>query len=148
VDLFAGIGGNRLGFESVGGQCVFTSEWDKYAQVTYERNFTSYHPIAGDITKIRSDEIPPHDLLLAGFPCQPFSLAGVSKKNALGRPHGFACESHGTLFFEIARILRHRRPAAFMLENVKNLRSHDGGKTFEVIEKTLREELGYEFHYG
>ncbi len=144
IDLFAGIGGLRRGFEAVGGQCVFTSEWDKYAQKTYRQNFHDDHEIAGDIVQIASEHIPEHDVLLAGFPCQPFSIAGVSKKNALGRPHGFACETQGTLFFEVARILRHHRPRAFLLENVKNLHTHDGGRTFKIIMQTLRDELGYQ----
>ena len=146
IDLFAGIGGMRRGFEAIGGQCVFTSEWNKFAQQTYQANFEcglSAHAFAGDITQVETDEVPEHDLLLAGFPCQPFSIAGVSKKNALGKKHGFQCESQGTLFFDIARILRARRPAAFLLENVKNLASHDNGRTFEVIRRTLEEELGY-----
>jgi DNA (cytosine-5)-methyltransferase 1 len=143
IDLFAGIGGMRRGFEAAGGRCVFTSEWDKYSQRTYRANFRDDHLIEGDITGIPSDHIPNHDLLLAGFPCQPFSIAGVSKKNALGRPHGFACDTQGTLFFDVARILEHHRPTAFLLENVKNLMSHDHGKTFRVIMHTLREELGY-----
>lgn len=143
VDLFAGIGGLRIGFESIGGECVFTSEWDKYAQVTYRANFGADHPIAGDIVQIPAEVIPAHDVLLAGFPCQPFSIAGVSKKNALGRPHGFACDTQGTLFFEVARILKHHRPKAFLLENVKNLASHDGGRTFKTIKRVLVEELGY-----
>lgn len=143
VDLFAGIGGMRLGFESAGGECVFTSEWDEYAQRTYRTNFGEVHPIAGDITRIPSEVIPQHDVLLAGFPCQPFSIAGVSKKNALGRPHGFACEAQGTLFFEVARIIRDLRPRAFLLENVKNLVSHDKGRTWETIRKVLKDELGY-----
>lgn len=143
IDLFAGIGGTRMGFESVGGYCVFTSEWDKFARQTYSQNFAINHPIAGDITKVESHEIPRHDILLAGFPCQPFSIAGVSKKNALGRSHGFADETQGTLFFDIARILAFRRPQAFVLENVKNLRSHDKGRTFAVIRRTLEDELGY-----
>ena len=143
IDLFAGIGGMRLGFESVGGECVFTSEWDLYAQQTYRANFGESHPIAGDITKIQSELIPPHDVLLAGFPCQPFSIAGVSKKNSLGRPHGFACETQGTLFFDVARIIRDHRPKAFLLENVKNLVSHDKGRTWATIQKVLSEELGY-----
>lgn len=143
VDLFAGIGGIRLGFESAGGKCLFTSEWNKYAVQTYARNFDSDHPIAGDITAIDPASIPDHDVLLAGFPCQPFSIAGVSKKNSLGRSHGFACEAQGTLFFDIANILRRKRPPAILLENVKNLMSHDQGKTFKVIKKTLEEELGY-----
>lgn len=143
VDLFAGIGGLRRGFEAIGGECAFTSEIDKYAQRTYRANFSCEHPIAGDIVQIPSEYIPPHDVLVAGFPCQPFSIAGVSKKNALGRPHGFACETQGTLFFEVARILRHHRPPAFLLENVKNLAGHDGGRTFRTIRKVLTEELGY-----
>jgi DNA (cytosine-5)-methyltransferase 1 len=143
VDLFAGIGGLRLGFEAAGGKCIFTSEWDKHAKQTYRANFGADHPIAGDIVQIPSDAIPSHDVLLAGFPCQPFSLAGVSKKNALGRPHGFACGTQGTLFFEVARILKHHRPRAFLLENVKNLVGHDGGRTFRTIRHVLTSELGY-----
>lgn len=143
IDLFAGIGGLRRGFDSIGGHCVFTSEWNKYAQLTYATNFRDNHPINGDITQIATDEIPDHDVLVAGFPCQPFSIAGVSKKNSLGRSHGFLDEAQGTLFFDVARILADKRPAAFMLENVKNLKSHDKGRTFEVIMKTLRDELGY-----
>lgn len=104
VDLFAGIGGMRSGFESAGGRCVFTSEWNQWAQKTYRENFGN-GDIAGDITKIQEDEIPDHDVLLAGFPCQPFSIAGVSKKNALGRPHGFVCDPQGTHFFDVERII-------------------------------------------
>lgn len=147
IDLFAGIGGLRKGFESIGGHCLFTSEWNKYAQQTYAANFPDNHPVNGDITKIAADDIPEHDVLVAGFPCQPFSIAGVSKKNALGRLHGFACEAQGTLFFDVARILLAKRPAAFLLENVKNLQSHDRGRTFDVIIRTLREELGYKVFY-
>ena len=147
VDLFAGIGGLRRGFDAIGGKCVFTSEWDKYSVQTYRANFKCDHDIAGDIRLVNANDIPSHDVLLAGFPCQPFSLAGVSKKNALGRPHGFACEAQGTLFYEVARIIKHHRPAAFLLENVKNLISHDKGNTFEVIKKTLREELGYTIQF-
>ena len=143
IDLFAGIGGLRRAFEGVGGRCVFTSEWDKYAQQTYKANYAVDHPIAGDILQIASKAIDAHDVLLAGFPCQPFSIAGVSKKNALGRPHGFACETQGTLFYEVARILEYHRPRAFLLENVKNLASHDGGRTFKTIRNVLTEELGY-----
>lgn len=146
IDLFAGIGGMRKGFEAIGGKCVFTSEWDKYSQQTYRANYPDDHEIAGDITKIDAADIPAHDVLLAGFPCQPFSLAGVSKKNSLNRPHGFRDDAQGTLFFDVARIIEHHRPKAFLLENVKNLRSHDGGRTFAVIMKTLRDELGYEVH--
>jgi DNA (cytosine-5)-methyltransferase 1 len=144
TDLFAGIGGTRLAFEQAGGKCVFTSEWDKYAVQTYRANHVDQHEIRGDITKVAPEEIPPHDVLVAGFPCQPFSLAGVSKKNSLGRAHGFLDETQGTLFFDIARIIKHHKPRAFLLENVKNLRSHDRGKTFKVIEHVLREELGYQ----
>ena len=147
IDLFAGIGGIRLAFEAIGGECVFTSEWDSYAQRTYMANFGGQHPINGDITQIAAADIPDHDVLLAGFPCQPFSIAGVSKKNALGRAHGFADETQGTLFFDVARIIATKRPTAFMLENVKNLQSHDKGRTFDVILRTLRDELGYQvFH--
>ena len=142
IDLFAGIGACRKGFESAGGKCVFTCEWDKYSQITYSANFSDDSPIAADIRDVETDDIPNHDVLLAGFPCQPFSIAGVSKKNSLGMPHGFACETQGTLFFEVARILSEKRPAAFMLENVKNLERHDKGKTFSVIRNTLEKELG------
>jgi DNA (cytosine-5)-methyltransferase 1 len=147
IDLFAGIGGMRLAFESNGGQCVFTSEWDSYAQKTYATNFNDGHPIAGDITLIHERDVPRHDVLLAGFPCQPFSIAGVSKKNALGRAHGFSDETQGTLFFDVARIIAEKRPRAFLLENVKNLKSHDKGRTFDVIHRTLTKDLGYDIHY-
>lgn len=147
IDLFAGIGGLRLGFEAINGRCVFTSEWDKYAQKTYARNFPECdeHVMVGDIRPYGQDPslIPEFDVLLAGFPCQPFSLAGVSKKNSLGRLHGFRDEKQGNLFFDIERILRHHRPAAFLLENVKHLTRHDKGNTFEVIRRTLEDDLGY-----
>lgn len=143
IDLFAGIGGLRRGFEPIGGRCIFTSEWDRYSIKTYMANNVCDHEVAGDITKIPPADIPKHDVLLAGFPCQPFSLAGVSKFNALGRLHGFRCETQGTLFFDVARIIDHHRPKAFLLENVKNLLSHDRGRTFEVIRRTLENELGY-----
>lgn len=143
IDLFAGIGGIRLAFEKAGGKCVFTSEWDSFARATYEANFKLDHSIAGDITKIDAADVPDHDILLAGFPCQPFSIAGVSKKNALGRAHGFADETQGTLFFDLARIIQEKSPKAFLLENVKNLTSHDKGRTFDVIKRTLSSELGY-----
>jgi DNA (cytosine-5)-methyltransferase 1 len=143
IDLFAGIGGIRLPFEEMGGECVYTSEWDSYAQKTYMANFLGTHPLNGDITKINESEIPDHDVLLGGFPCQPFSIAGVSKKNALGRAHGFEDATQGTLFFDVARIIAHKRPKAFLLENVKNLQSHDKGRTFDVIHRTLRDDLGY-----
>lgn len=162
VDLFAGIGGIRNGFEAIGGQCVFTSEWNKHAVRTYKANWycdPQEHQFNADIRDVtlsgRADVsdaeaqthirqcIPQHDVLLAGFPCQPFSLAGVSKKNAMGRAHGFACDTQGTLFFDVVRIIDARRPPIFVLENVKNLKSHDGGKTFRIIMQTL-DELGYE----
>lgn len=146
IDLFAGIGGLRKAMESAGGRCVFTSEWDAFAQKTYHANFPDNRPIAGDIREVDAADIPAHDVLVAGFPCQPFSIAGVSKKNALGRLHGFQDETQGTLFFDVLRILMHHRPAAFLLENVKNLKSHDKGRTFDVIRRKLTEELGYTLH--
>ncbi|CAN7386611.1 DNA (cytosine-5-)-methyltransferase [Paraburkholderia sp. SIMBA_054] len=150
IDLFAGIGGIRMGFEAHGGQCVFTSEWNDFSQKTYQENFrdgATQHALIGDIVTFPAEAVPEHDILLGGFPCQPFSIAGVSKKNALGRPHGFECATQGTLFFDVARIIATRRPTAFLLENVKNLLSHDKGRTFDVILQTLRDELGYEVHY-
>ncbi|MEX3931022.1 DNA (cytosine-5-)-methyltransferase [Paraburkholderia phymatum] len=156
IDLFAGIGGIRMGFETHGAQCVFTSEWNDFSQKTYRENFrdepaghegAEQHALIGDIVTFPAEDVPAHDILLGGFPCQPFSIAGVSKKNALGRPHGFECATQGTLFFDVARIIAARRPAAFLLENVKNLLSHDKGRTFDVILQTLRDELGYEVHY-
>lgn len=162
IDLFAGIGGIRKGFEAIGGECVFTSEWNKYAVRTYKANHFCNplkHRFNEDIREVTlssdltidedtaykhiDQQVPDHDVLLAGFPCQPFSLAGVSKKNSLGRKHGFECDAQGTLFFDVARILAAKRPAAFLLENVKNLKSHDKGNTFRVICETL-DELGYE----
>ena len=149
IDLFAGIGGIRLGFEANGGKCVFTSEWNKFAQKTYMENFPqdTNHTFVGDITTVDEQDIPDHDVLLAGFPCQPFSIAGVSKKNAMGKPHGFECTTQGTLFFDVARIIAEKRPKAFLLENVKNLLSHDKGNTFKVIIETFEKELGYVVHY-
>jgi len=144
IDLFAGIGGMRLAFERVGGECVFSSEWDKYCQKMYLANFNDIP--YGDVTKISEEEIPDHDILVAGFPCQPFSIAGVSKKNSLGRVHGFLDKTQGTLFFDVARIISSKRPKAFLLENVKNLLSHDKGNTFKVIKQTL-EELNYQVAY-
>ncbi len=141
IDLFAGIGGFRLAFESVGGECAFASEWDKLAAKTYEANFG--HLPAGDITQISVDDIPNHDILTGGFPCQPFSIAGVTKHNALGNEHGFKHPTQGTLFFDVARIIEAKKPRAFLLENVKNLMSHDKGRTFDVIRRTLEDELSY-----
>lgn len=161
IDLFAGIGGIRRGFELAGGRCVFTSEWEKQAVRTYKANHysdPSVHSFNDDIRKITlsnqenvsaqkvvqsiNSNIPDHEVLLAGFPCQPFSIAGVSKKNALGRAHGFECKTQGTLFFDVAKIIEVKRPLAFVLENVKNLKSHDKGRTFKVITEAL-DELGY-----
>lgn len=151
IDLFAGIGGTRLGFQRNGGRCVFTSEYDAACQKTYRANFPEDdHPITGDIREVTEKEnwdlIPEHDVLVAGFPCQPFSIAGVSKKNSLGHAHGFACEAQGTLFFDVAKIIREKRPHAFLLENVKNLMSHDKGNTYRVIREVLQNELGYSIH--
>lgn len=160
IDLFAGIGGIRKAFEDIGGKCVLTSEWNKYAVKTYKANYFNdeshvFNEDIRDITlsdNIDIDEetaykhinklVPNHDVLLAGFPCQPFSIAGVSKKNALGKAHGFECQTQGTLFFDVARIIAAKKPKAFLLENVKNLKSHDKGKTFKIIMQTL-DELGY-----
>jgi len=161
IDLFAGIGGIRRGFEKAGGRCVFTSEWNPYAVKTYKANYycdPEHHVFNEDIREVTLSSnldiseneayahidkvIPDHDVLLAGFPCQPFSIAGVSKKNSLGRKHGFECDTQGTLFFDVARIIAAKRPVAFVLENVKNLKSHDKGKTFRVIMDAL-DELGY-----
>lgn len=147
IDLFAGIGGIRMGFEAHGGECVFTSEWNDFSKKTYLDNFGDGHQFVGDIVPFPAEEVPDHDVLLGGFPCQPFSIAGVSKKNSLGRPHGFECSTQGTLFFDVARIIATKRPKAFLLENVKNLLSHDKGNTFEVILQVLRDELNYEIHY-
>ncbi|CAM4077811.1 DNA (cytosine-5-)-methyltransferase [Janibacter anophelis] len=143
IDLFAGIGGLRIGLESIGGECVFSSEWDKFAQQTYEA-WHGERP-AGDITQIDPHSVPDHDILAAGFPCQPFSIAGVSKKISLGRAHGFADVKQGNLFFALADVVRAKKPSVLLLENVKNLRSHDRGKTWEVIQETL-DKLGYEVH--
>jgi DNA (cytosine-5)-methyltransferase 1 len=161
IDLFAGIGGIRRGFEEIGGRCIFTSEWNEPAVRTYKANNYSdplEHTFNRDIREVTLSDrddltekqitsnihklIPDHDVLLAGFPCQPFSIAGVSKKNSLGRKHGFADKTQGTLFFDVAKILDVKRPATFLLENVKNLKSHDKGQTFKVIMETL-DELGY-----
>ncbi len=141
IDLFAGIGGTRIAFGAVGGKCVFSSEWDKFCQITYEENFGEV-PV-GDIKDVKEKEVPDHDILLAGFPCQPFSIAGVSKKKSLGRKHGFEDKKQGNLFFDITRVLKEKKPKAFLLENVKNLKSHDKKRTYEVISTTL-DQLGYE----
>jgi DNA (cytosine-5)-methyltransferase 1 len=147
IDLFAGIGGMRRAFEGAGGECVFTAEWNKFALETYIANHGADHPIIGDITKVPAEDVPDHDVLVGGFPCQAFSLAGVSKRNSLGRAHGFADETQGTLFFDVARIIEAKRPKMFLLENVKNLCDHDKGRTFDVILRTLSEELGYTVSY-
>lgn len=144
IDLFAGIGGIRLAYEAVGGKCVYSNEWDKYCQMTYFANFGDQPD--GDITKVNENDIPDHDILVAGFPCQPFSIAGISKKKSLGRATGFEDKTQGTLFFDVCRIIKAKRPKAFMLENVKNLRSHDKGRTFRIIQESL-DELDYEIRY-
>lgn len=143
IDLFAGVGGLRLGLEGVGGRCLYSNEWDKYAQKTYYAWFGEMPE--GDIRKVTPSSIPDHDILAAGFPCQPFSIAGVSKKKSLGKAHGFKDLTQGTLFFYLATIIEIKRPPVILLENVKNLRSHDKGKTWEVIRATL-ENLGYTIH--
>ena len=145
IDLFAGIGGMRIAFQNVGCRCVFSSEWNKNCQKTYYANFGEIP--YGDITKINAKDIPNHDILVAGFPCQPFSIAGVSKKNSMGRATGFADKTQGTLFFDVCRIIAEKRPKAFMLENVKNLKSHDKGNTWKVIKSSL-EELNYSVYSG
>lgn len=145
IDLFCGIGGFRIAMQNAGGKCLFSSDWDKYSKITYKANFGEV-PF-GDIHKIAVADIPKHDVLCAGFPCQPFSIAGVSKKISLGRKHGFDDEKQGNLFFSIAEILDYHKPSAFILENVKNLKSHDSGHTFEVIYRTLTEALGYQVYY-
>jgi DNA (cytosine-5)-methyltransferase 1 len=147
IDLFAGIGGIRKGFEAWEGKCLFTSEWNPWAKQTYLENYPGTETFVGDIVPYPTDAIPKHDILLAGFPCQPFSIAGVSKKNALGRPHGFECTTQGTLFFDVARIIAEREPKVFLLENVKNLVSHDAGNTFKVIKDVLEKELKYQIHW-
>lgn len=144
IDLFAGIGGMRIAFDRAGGHCVYSSEWNKYSQQTYFANFGEQPE--GDITQVNAADIPNHDILVAGFPCQPFSIAGVSKKKSMGRATGFEDKTQGTLFFDVCRILKEKRPKAFMLENVKNLCSHDGGRTFKIITESL-DELGYEVFF-
>lgn len=144
IDLFAGIGGMRLAFEGAGGKCVYSNEWNKFSQQTYAANFGETPD--GDITKVDAATIPDHEVLVAGFPCQPFSIAGVSKKRSLGRATGFEDKTQGTLFFDVCRILKEKRPAAFMLENVKNLCSHDKGNTFRIIRESL-DELGYKVFF-
>lgn len=144
IDLFAGIGGMHIAYTTAGARCVYSNEWNKYSQQTYYANF-GIQP-DGDITKIDANEIPDHDILVAGFPCQPFSIAGVSKKQSLGRATGFEDKTQGTLFFDVCRILRAKRPKAFMLENVKNLCSHDRGRTFKVIQESLA-ELNYKVFF-
>lgn len=146
IDLFAGIGGFHLAFHKVGAECVFASEWDEDARLTYESNFSKVSPklfksgnFVGDITKIKKSEIPNFDILTGGFPCQPFSQAGFKK--------GFE-DTRGTLFFDIAQIIKVKQPKAYFLENVRGLYSHDSGRTFETIKRTLTEDLGYSFHHA
>ncbi len=146
IDLFAGIGGIRIGFERAGAKCVWSNDYDKHAAVTYTENFGKGDLVLEDIKKVSTSEIPYFDILCGGFPCQPFSIAGISKKNSLGRPNGFADQTQGTLFYEIVRIIKEKKPLAFFLENVKNLKGHDKGRTFSVIKDTL-ESLGYSFYH-
>jgi len=141
IDLFAGIGGTRIALERAGASCVYSVEIDRFAATTYAANHGKID--ASDVRLVKPTDLPPFDILVAGFPCQPFSIAGVSKKNSLGRKHGFLDETSGTLFFEIARIAKAKKPAAMILENVKNLKTHDSGKTMKVILSTL-EEIGYQ----
>lgn len=145
IDLFAGIGGMRIAYENAGGKCVYSNEWNKYSQQTYYANFGEQPD--GDITQVDAKNIPEHDILVAGFPCQPFSIAGVSKKVSMGRKTGFEDKTQGTLFFDVCRILKEKRPKAFMLENVKNLKSHDKGRTFKTILESL-DELNYKVFYA
>jgi DNA (cytosine-5)-methyltransferase 1 len=145
IDLFCGIGGFRIAFERAGCECVFSSDWNEKAQETYEVNFGE-HP-HGDIYSVPDNTIPPHNILCAGFPCQPFSIAGVSKKLSLGRKHGFEDKEQGNLFFKLADLIDRHRPDAFVLENVKNLKSHDKGQTFRIIWETLTEHLKYTVHH-
>lgn len=144
IDLFAGIGGMHIAYETAGARCVYANEWNKYSQQTYYANF-GIQP-DDDITKVAASSIPDHDILVAGFPCQPFSIAGVSKKQSLGRATGFEDKTQGTLFFDVCRILKGKRPKVFMLENVKNLCSHDRGRTFKIIQESLK-ELDYEVFF-
>jgi DNA (cytosine-5)-methyltransferase 1 len=145
IDLFCGIGGFRLAFEKAGCKCVFSSDWNEKAQETYAANFGERPH--GDIHSVAVADIPEHDILCAGFPCQPFSIAGVSKKLSLGKKHGFEDKEQGNLFFDIEAIINYHRPAAFVLENVKNLKGHDQGRTFQIIYDTLTKALGYTVYY-
>ena len=145
IDLFCGIGGFRIAFERVGCECVFSSDWNEKAQETYAANFGEKPH--GDIHTIAVADIPKHDILCAGFPCQPFSIAGVSKKLSLGRKHGFDDKEQGNLFFTLADIIDFHQPDAFVLENVKNLKSHDRGRTFQIIYDTLTNALGYTVYH-
>ncbi|MEY4200499.1 MAG: (cytosine-5-)-methyltransferase [Verrucomicrobiota bacterium] len=144
IDLFCGIGGFRIAFERAGAKCVFSSDWDKFSRQTYAANFGETPH--GDIHSVAVADIPKFDILCGGFPCQPFSLAGVSKKNSLGRKHGFEDVKQGNLFLSIRDILQHHQPPAFVLENVKHLARHDKGNTFRVIMQTLEDELGYQVY--
>jgi DNA (cytosine-5)-methyltransferase 1 len=145
IDLFCGIGGFRIAFERAGCECVFSSDWNEMAQITYEANF--HERPHGDIYSVADNVIPPHNILCAGFPCQPFSIAGVSKKLSLGKKHGFEDKEQGNLFFKLAELIDHHRPDAFVLENVKHLMRHDQGRTFRIIHETLTEHLKYHVHH-
>ena len=145
IDLFCGIGGFRIAFEGAGCECVFSSDWNEMALITYEANF--HERPHGDIYSVPDNAIPPHNILCAGFPCQPFSIAGVSKKLSLGKKHGFEDKEQGNLFFKLAELIDHHRPDAFVLENVKHLTRHDKGQTFRIIHETLTEHLKYHVHH-
>ena len=145
IDLFCGIGGFRIAFERSGCECVFSSDWNEQAQITYEANF--HEQPHGDIYSVPDNAISPHNILCGGFPCQPFSLAGVSKKVSLGKKHGFEDKEQGNLFFKLAELIDHHRPDAFVLENVKHLVRHDKGETFRIIHETLTKHLKYTLYY-
>jgi len=155
IDLFAGIGGFHIALSQLGGECVFTSEIDEKARETYIKNHGG--DVFGDIREITAaglpdcrieESIPNHDILAAGFPCQPFSLAGVSARNALGRSHGYLDDTQGTLFFDIARIVKVKQPNVLLLENVSNFLNHDGGKTFRLLKDVIEQELGYKLYHS
>lgn len=152
IDLFAGIGGFRIALQNLGGKCLFSSEWDKSAKKTYEKNFGEVP--YGDINQFTNENItdkeldaiiPSHNILTAGFPCQPFSRAGVSARESLGQKHGFSCDIQGTLFFDVVRIANALKPDALILENVQNLKRHDNGNTFQKIKDTITKDLNYSF---
>jgi DNA (cytosine-5)-methyltransferase 1 len=141
IDLCAGIGGTRTAFEKVGGYCVYASEIDKFASKTYKSNF--HHNPYSNLFDVNPHIIPQHDILVAGFPCQPFSLSGVTKRKSLEKPHGFEWREKGQIFFKIVEIIKEKKPAAFLLENVKHLKYHNNGETFDIIREQLQ-DVGYD----